>query len=113
MSEIEDLRRKKMELYKQRYASVFQDAIDEEQQAQQQIAQLESGLKQLMTPDALQRYSNVKLAHPEKAVQALVVMAQLLESGNARAIDDTNLKNILAHLTPQKKETRMNLYGAI
>lgn len=110
MSELEDLRRKKMELYKQNYSSVSQS--DEEQQLQQQVAQLEFALKQMMTPDALQRYGNVKLAHPEKAVQALVVLAQMSQN-NPGMINDAQLKNVLVHLSPQKKQTRLNLNGAI
>lgn len=113
MSEAEDLRRKKMELYKQQYSSIVQDQSNEQQELWQQVQQLELNLKQVMTPDAVQRYGNVKLAHPEKAVQALVVLAQLVQNGELRAIDDSQLKSVLARLTPQKKQTRFNLHGAI
>ena len=113
MSELEDLRKKKIDLYKQQYASAMQSQLNEEMELQQQVSQLESNLKQMMTPDALSRYSNVKLAHPDKALQALVVMAQMLQTGNVRTIDDTQLKSVLMHITPEKKQARLKLHGAI
>ena len=109
MSELEDLRRKKMDLFKQQ----AQSSISENQEFAQQFQQLENGLKQVMTVDALSRYSNVKLAHPETALQALVILAQLLQSGNTSFIDDAQLKNVLLQLSSQKKQTRLNLHGAI
>lgn len=109
MNELEDLRRKKMDLFKQQ----AQSSISEDQQLAQQFQQLENGLKQVMTADAISRYSNVKLAHPETALQALVVIAQLLQSGNTSMIDDSQLKNVLLQLSSQKKQTRLNLHGAI
>ena len=66
----------------------------------------------MMTPEALQRYGNLRLAHPEKAVQALVVLAQMSQN-NPGMIDDVQLKNVLVRLSPQKKQTRLNLNGAI
>lgn len=102
-----------MELYQQRSAEMLQQSTDEEQQLQQQLAQLEVVVKQMMTPQALQRYGTIKLAHPEKALQALVVIAQMAQAGNIGIIDDTQLKNVLLHITPQKKETKIKLHGAI
>lgn len=113
MSEIEDLRKKKIELYKQQYASDFQSQLDNEAELQQQVAEIESNVKQLMSAEALERYCNVKLAHPQKALQALVVIAQMIQAGNVRTIDDTQFKSVLVHLTPEKKQTRLNIHGAI
>ena len=112
MDELDSLRKKKMELMQQQYAASFDAQAGEEQQLQQQIAQLEFAIKQMMTPEALQRYSNVKLAHPEKAVHALVVLAQMVQR-TPGMINDAVLKNVLVQVTPNKKETKLNLHGAI
>ncbi len=113
MNELEELRKKKMELYKQQYATAMQSQLNEEMELQAQVSQLESNLKQMMTPDAIQRYSNLKLAHPQKAMQALLLIAQMFQTGNVRTIDDTQLKSVLMHITPEKKTTRLKLHGAI
>ena len=111
MDELDALRRKKVEMMQQQYTATLESQFHEEQQLQQQVAQLEVAMKQMMSPEALQRYSNVKLAHPEKALQALVVLAQLVQQNPGR-IDDKILKNVLLQLS-HKKETRLNLHGAI
>ena len=114
MNDLDELRKKKMELYKQNYAAALQTSAEEEQQLQQQVYQLESALKQMMTPEALQRYGNVKLAHPETAIQALVILAQMAQTGNTGGmITDTGLKDVLTRLSQHKKQTKVNLHGAL
>lgn len=66
-----------------------------EEQLQQQINKLELALKQIMTRDAIQRYGNLKLAFPERALQALLVISQLVNSGKITQVDDSALKNVL------------------
>jgi DNA-binding TFAR19-related protein (PDSD5 family) len=48
------------------------------------------------------RYGNIKAAYPEKAVQALVVMARAIETRQVTQIDDALLKHFLGALTPEK-----------
>ena len=75
MSEIEEWRKKRLEeLQKQQ-----QNQASEEQQVQQQIAELEQGVKPLFTKEALTRYGTLKTAYPDRAVQALIVIAQLAQ----------------------------------
>lgn len=111
MGELDALRKKKIEMMQQQYASAFESQAQEEQQLQQQITQLEFAMKQMMSSEALQRYGSVKMVHPEKALQALVVLAQLVQKNPGR-IDDQMLKNVLLQLS-QRKETRLNLHGAV
>ncbi len=111
MNELEALKRKKLEMMQQQYSATLESQMQEEQQLHQQIAQLEFAMKQMMSSEALQRYGNVKLAHPEKALQALVVLAQVVQRNHGR-IDDKTLKNVLSQLS-NKTETRLNLHGAI
>lgn len=103
MNDIEELKRKRlMELKGQ-----FNEQMQEDQQLQQQIEQLESIVKSSMTKEALERYGNVKVAFPEKAIQVLIVLAQLIQTGRISKIDDDYLKEILKKLTPEKKEFKI------
>jgi len=77
---------------------------DEQEQLAAQIEQLESVVKTKMTKQAIERYGNVKIAHPEKAVQAMAFLAQMLQTGNVSEIDDNQLKALLRKLSPEKKE---------
>jgi len=103
MDELEEIRRKKLEDLKEQQSS----QVQEQQQMQQQISQLEGIVKQVLTKDALERYGNLKAAHPEKAVQLLVVLAQAIQSGQVTKVDDNTLKELLKKLTPEKKEFKI------
>ena len=77
---------------------------EEQMQLQQQVQQLEMLVKQKLTKKALERFGNVKAAHPEKAIQLLAVLGQAIQSGKLNEIDDDQLKEILMKITPEKKE---------
>ncbi len=81
---------------------------EEEMQLQQQVQQLEMLVKQRLTKQALERFGNIKSAHPEKAIQLLAVLGQAIQSGQINdQIDDEQLKEILIKLTPEKKEFKI------
>ncbi len=99
MSELEDIKKKRMdELRRQQ-----EEAGGQEQQLQQQIDAVESMVKRKLTKEALQRYGNIKAADPNRAVQVLMLLGQLIESGRADTIDDEQMKRILS-MTSQKKK---------
>ena len=86
-----------------------------QQQAQQQAAQEEkakqfemqkqSVLRQILTPEARDRLANIKLANPQMADGVEMQLIQLAQSGRLQGvIDDAMLRNILAQITPQKRE---------
>ncbi len=104
MDELEEIRRRKLEEIQRRQ---IQQQFQEEAQLRQQVDQLEQIVRQNLTKEALQRYGNLKTAHPEKAVQLLVILAQLIQNG-AERIDDGMMKRILVRLAPQKKEFKLN-----
>jgi len=102
--ELQDLRKRKLEELRRRQ----EQNADEQQHAEQQIAQLEAVAKNLMTREAIQRYSNLKIAHQEKSVQLLVVLAQLVQQGRIKSkITDEQLKQILVKLTPEKHNIKI------
>tara|TARA_Y100000310_G_scaffold293014_1_gene322258 strand:+ start:845 stop:1108 length:264 start_codon:yes stop_codon:yes gene_type:complete len=79
----------------------------EEQQQAEQVAQLEMVVKQKMTKDAIERYGNVKAAHPDKAMKVLQVIGSGIQSGQlSEMIDGEQLKELLQRLdTPQREVT--------
>ena len=99
MNELEALRNKRLEQ--------LQRQQQEQQEFQQQVETLEAYVKQHLTKPALSRYGNLKSAHPEKAVQVLTVLAQILQSGQLKNIDDEQLKDILHRMQPPKKEFKI------
>lgn len=100
MDEIEKIRENKLE--------ELQAKQQEQLQLQQQIQQLEAMVKQFLTKEALQRYGNLKAAHQEKAIQLLVILSQLIQQQKIKGkVDDTQLKEILKQITPEKKEFKI------
>ena len=76
----------------------------DEEQFQEQLAQLESTVKQRMSKEAVSRLGNIKTAHPEKAIQAMLLLAQALQKKQISHIDDTIFKQVLQSLA-EKKDT--------
>ncbi|MEA2036184.1 MAG: DNA-binding protein [Nanoarchaeota archaeon] len=104
MDELEEIRKKKlMELQRQQ-----EEQLQSNQQAQAQFEQLEVVVKQFFTKEALERYGNVKAAHPDKAVQIMVVLGQAVQQGQIKnKIDDEQLKAILKQLQTEKKDFKI------
>ena len=85
--------------------NIDNEQMQNEMQFQQQVQQLEIVVKQRLTKKALERYGNLKTAHPEKTIQLLAVLGQAIQTGKIEdQIDDEQLKEILIKLTPEKKE---------
>jgi len=106
MDDIEEIKKRRLEALKQQQSSLQKQA-EEQAQLQQQVEQLENIVRQAFDRKALERYGNLKAAHPEKAVQLLIVLGQLIQSGKVESINDEQLKGLLCRLTPQKKEFKI------
>ena len=104
MSELEEIRKKKMHELQRQYANQATQQYQEEAQIQQQLQQIEAIVKQRMTKDALERYGNIKAADAERAMQLLVIFAQFLQAGKLNMIDDETLKQVLVKMVPKKRE---------
>jgi len=100
---LEELKRRKLEELQR----AQQSQVQEEAQIKEQIEQLEAVVKQTFTKQALQRYGNLKTAHPDKAVQLLVILGQAIQQGKISQIDDAQLRQILMKLAPEKKEFKI------
>jgi programmed cell death protein 5 len=85
----------------------MQRQIQEQQKFQQQVDQLEMLVKQRLTNEALQRYSNIRAANPELAIKVLAVVSNLMQNQNIAMINDEQLKMILQKIAPAKKEFKI------
>lgn len=78
-----------------------------EQQLKQQLTVLESIAKQKMSKEAISRYGNLKIAHPEIAVKAIAFIAQAASTGQiTETLTDNDFKAILQQIQEGKKEFR-------
>lgn len=65
----------------------------------QQIALLENIAKRHMSKEAISRYGNLKLAHPETAVKAIATVAQAAQMGHIpEPVTDAQFKEILLEM---------------
>ena len=99
--ELAALRQKRMAELQQQ----AQQQAAQEEQAKQSEMQKQSVLTQILTPEARDRLANIRLANPQTADSVEMQLIQLAQSGRLRGvIDDAMLRNILAQITPQKRE---------
>ena len=108
MSNLDEIRKRKLEQLMQLQQEKLQHQAQEQTQIQQRIELMENAVKQFLAKDALERYGNLKTAHQEKALQLLVALFQAIQKGQIQSkIDDSTLKKVLEQLTPKKKEIRI------
>ncbi|HIH42830.1 TPA: hypothetical protein HA246_04250 [Candidatus Woesearchaeota archaeon] len=112
MSSLEELRRRRSEQIKQaQLQQQYNDQGNEEAQTVAKLQQLENLVKQVLTKEALQRYSNLKVGHPDKAMNLLMIIGSAIQSNQLNAekkVTDEELKNLLMRLTPKKREVKIN-----
>jgi len=94
-----------------RYSELQRAAMDEQRQAEtrkQYDAQKQTALKQILTPEARQRLTNIRMVKPEFADQVELQLIQLAQSGRVKLpISDDQLKDALAKLQSSRKEIRI------
>lgn len=107
MSELDELRRKKLALLQKQHHQQLNADTGEQEQFAEQIGMLESMVRQCMSKEAWSRYTNIKAADPERAVQILAVLGQLMQARQGVQITDEQFRLLLMKLTPQKRETKI------
>jgi programmed cell death protein 5 len=94
-----------------RYSELQRSAIEEQRQAEarrQFDAQKQAALKLILTPEARQRLTNIRMVKPEFADQVEIQLIQLAQTGRVKVpISDDQLKEALAKLQSQRKEIRI------
>ena len=106
MSSDEDLaairRRKMLEMQQQ---AAQQQAMQQQQHAmmQQREAQIQAILRKILSPEARQRLTNIKMVRPEFAQQLELQLIQVAQSGRVQLpISDEMLKRLLTQLMAQQ-----------
>ena len=111
MSELEDIRRKKMEELQKQQALAneqMQQQVDQQAQQEQFDAQLNQAVKQIMTPEARSRLTNLKLTRPELVKQIEIQLIQSAQAGSLKGkVTDDQLKVLLSQLAGQKRDIRI------
>jgi programmed cell death protein 5 len=102
--EMEGLRRRRLLELQQRLAQEQQRI-----QAQQQVEmQKQALLRRILTSDAKQRLTNLKMVRPEFAEQLELQLIQLAQQGKLNIpINDEKLKEILARLQSGHREIKI------
>lgn len=105
MDDLEEIRRRKlMELQRQREL----EELQKEEMRRQYEAQKKAILRAILEPEAKERLSRVKLAHPELAEAVENQLIYLAQSGKIQSkITDKMLVEILKRVQPKKRETRI------
>jgi len=109
MSDIEEIRRRRMQELQQQAAQQAQqqpqDAQAQEQMRRELEAQKRQALLQILTPEARSRLANLRLTKPEFVDQIELQLIQLAQMGRIKSkITDEQLKELLRKMSGQKRE---------
>jgi programmed cell death protein 5 len=112
MSDIEELRRKRMQqLQQQASQQASQQAAQAESQErmrQELESQKRQAMMQILTPEARSRLANIRLTKPEFVDQIELQLIQLAQMGRIKSqISDDELKILLTKLSGQKREIKI------
>lgn len=99
--ELDELRRKKLSALQRQMADEQKSA-----QMQQQLeAQKENLLRSMLSPEARQRLTNLKMVKPEFTEQLELQLIQLAQQGKIQTpLADAQLRQILMQLQSRKRE---------
>jgi programmed cell death protein 5 len=105
----EDLSEEELELIRQRKMSELQRSMVDEQRterAQKQLeAQKQNLLRAILTPEARQRLTNIRMVRPEFAEQLELQLIQIAQSGRLKIpLTDEQLKETLKRLQSQRRD---------
>ena len=112
MSELDELRKKRMAELQRQAAMNADQQMAQQQMAQQQLAQqqemeaqLKQAMKQILTPEARGRLDNLRLTKPELVQNIEIQLLQSAQAGSLRGkVTDEQLKVLLKNLMGQKRE---------
>ncbi len=84
------------------------DLQTKEKLLKEKLEELEKFVKQYLSAEAVTRYGNLKTVHPEKAVQSLIIIAEMVQEGRIKTrVSDAQYKALLVQMRPEKKEFRI------
>ncbi len=98
--ELEEIRRRKLIEMQRRL-------VEEQKRAQIETAK-QTALRQILTPEARQRLTNIKMVKPDFAEQIELQLIQIAQSGRVNLpITDEQLKAILVKLQSERRNIRI------
>jgi programmed cell death protein 5 len=102
--ELDEIRRRKLLAMQQRMGDDSKQA-----QAEQQLeAQKQALLRQILSPEARQRLTNLNMVKPDFTKQLELQLIQLAQTGKLPLpLSDAQLKQILIQLQSRKRETKI------
>lgn len=84
------------------------DAQRQERAQREFEVQKQAALRQILTPEARSRLTNLKMVRPEFAEQIEIQLIQLAQAGRINEpLTDEQLKTILQQLQGKKRETKI------
>lgn len=103
MRDLEEIRKKKLQEMQ------FQMNNQQEQQKEQEAEiQIESILRQILSPKAKSRLTNIKLVNKQKYMQVVQSLLYISKIGKLNEkISDEQLKKLLEKIQPKKKEIKI------
>jgi programmed cell death protein 5 len=101
--ELEEIRRRKLLAMQQRGDDQKQSQADQRMEAQKQAL-----LRKILSPEARQRLTNLKMVKPEFTEQLELQLIQLAQTGKLpMPLPDAQLKQILIQLQSRKREPKI------
>ena len=110
--DLEAIRRRRMAELQQQQTSPsqgdMQAAYQQEQALADREAQVQAILRQIMTPEARERLTRLKMSRKEMGEQLESQLVSLVQSGRLQSkIDDEKLKALLMQMQPKKRQTKI------
>lgn len=109
MTDIDEIRRKRMQEIQQQATQQSSQAESQEQMSREIETQKKQAMLQLLTPEARARLANIRLTKPEFVDQIEIQLIQLAQAGRVQSkISDDQLKELLRKLIGQKREIKIS-----
>lgn len=109
MSDIEEIRRKRMQQLQQQAQQQSVDAESQERMRQEMEMQKKQAMMQILTPEARSRLANLRLTKPDFVDQIELQLIQLAQMGRVQSkITDDQLKELLKKVAGQKREINIS-----
>jgi programmed cell death protein 5 len=110
MSDLETLRQKRLrELQMANQSGQIRQIAEQQVQQAQMEQQINLIMRQLMSPEARERLSNIRTARPEFARQIEMLLIQLYQGGRLKALDDTQFKALLTKISGTRRESKISV----